>query len=146
MMHRTIAGLAGVLALAASCGGAAAQTRPGEAITGNTLLNACAAEVAIPDGTPAARTGNVECRSYLMGFFESVRYLNQESDMRSPGQPPGLYPAGCMKLPDYVSFRDLAKIVTDYGLAHPDLRTGPAVQLVKAALADKYPCPEKPPG
>jgi hypothetical protein len=140
-------------ALLAACavlaaGAAHAQAPVDRAVTGKELVDLCRSEMA-PDADKAKRrpgSPQWQCRSYMQGYFEAVRWLNQESDLRSPGSAPGLRPAGCMRLPDFVSFSDLAKILVDYGQSHPETADISGSELMQRALQDKYPCPAKPPG
>jgi hypothetical protein len=129
-------------------GAAHAVSPVDRAVTGKELTDLCKSEMA-PNAEQAQRkpgSPQWQCRSYIQGYFEAVRWLNQESDIRSPATPPGLRPAGCMRLPDFVSFTDLAKIVVDYGESHPEAANVSGSELMQRALQDRYPCPAKPPG
>ncbi len=51
----------------------------------------------------------------------------------------------CVRMPDFISFRDLAGRIVRFGDANPQLLDGPAASLAQKTLERDFPCPPPPP-
>lgn len=131
---RFVAPLLGGAVLA--CAAPALPARAAEPIRfGHELVAACRAFVA----APADRTS--PCRKYL---FDYMTEYKQAQDARLSAQlssAPLPEPARCIRMPDYLSFADLAALVVTRGDATFSLSEGPAEALVEDTLAVNFPCP-----
>ncbi len=127
--------------------GALAATPATQTLSGKDLVTLCKATTeAAPGAAIRPATPEWQCRSYLQGYFEALHWINHASPLRSPMYPPGMRPAGCISLPDFVSFTDLAKVIVTFADAHPDALADTASGLTHGALEEKYPCPAPPAG
>jgi hypothetical protein len=50
----------------------------------------------------------------------------------------------CVRLPDFIAYRDLADILIDYGRARPDSVNQTARSLADEAYSGRFPCPPAP--
>lgn len=122
------------IALATSTASAA------EINTGKELVTAC--------GIYAAKDENAmrdpdPCRRFLVGFFTAFK---ASEDARRDAMVKGL-PAtsstNCVRLPDFLSYREMARRVVAYGNAHPNELSGPANDLAQHTLETDFPCPQR---
>lgn len=110
--------------------------------TGRDLVQACRTYAAIenPDN---ARAPHV-CRTFLQGF--AVSLLARE-DARRDAMVKGLPMSSkeaCVRMPDFISFRELAARIVNFGDTNPTLLDLPAAQLAQKTLERDFPCPPPP--
>lgn len=81
------------------------------------------------------------CKAFIVSFFEA--YKKEQEDRQAAliqgrevdwSQP-------CIRMPDFVSFRDLAKLSIAKSQTDAKLVGGTAKDLLQAALVANYPCP-----
>jgi hypothetical protein len=126
------------LAAATLCllAGAAAAA---EIRTGRDLVNACRPYAQI-DNTDNARAPH-DCRTFLQGFAVA---LKAREDARIDAMVKGLPISSreaCVRMPDFISFRELAARIVRFGDANPPLLDGPAAALAQKTLERDFPCP-----
>jgi hypothetical protein len=118
---------------------AAAAAVAAEIKTGRDLVDACRS-YASANGQENARAPN-DCRTFLQGFAVS---LKAREDARLDAMVKGL-PAGtkeaCVRMPDFISFKELAERIVRFGDANPALLNGPATDLAQKTLERDFPCP-----
>jgi hypothetical protein len=110
--------------------------------TGRDLVQACRTYAAIqnPDN---ARAPHV-CRTFLQGF--AVSLLARE-DARRDAMVKGLPMSSkeaCVRMPDFISFPELAARIVNFGDTNPTLLDLPAAQLAQKTLERDFPCPPPP--
>ncbi len=129
-----------VIALAASC--LAATAGAAEIKTGRDLVAACRTYAASeqPDN---ARAPN-DCRTFLQGFAVSLKARQDATiDAMVKGLPTSSKEA-CVRMPDFISFRELAARIVNFGDANQNLLDGPASTLAQKTLERDFPCPPPP--
>lgn len=135
--------LAGALAALAAAAVAATPIN-----TGSDLVTVCE-PYSLSDQRAAAREVLPnKCQQFLSNFLTA--YIEAEKiklDAVARGLPGGQR-SPCVRLPDRLSFRDLAKRVVAMAWHDPDLLNGSAAMVVMRTLEHDFPCPknEKPPG
>jgi hypothetical protein len=113
--------------------------------TGRDLVNACSDYVSIDQSQDnnAARAPH-PCRNFLLGFFQSlVARERARQDAMVKGLPFTSKEA-CVRMPDFLSYRDMAQRVVNYGKANPAALDGPAATLAQKTLERDFPCPPQP--
>ena len=109
--------------------------------SGKELVAACASyaskdENALHDPDP--------CRRFLVGFFTAYKAAE---DARREAMVKGL-PAtpnsSCVRLPDFLSYREMAQRLVQYGNAHPAELAGTPNDLAQHTLETNFPCPPLP--
>ena len=128
--------LAAVLCLGAGAAQAA------EIKTGRDLVGVCSQYLAIGSGQDnnASRAPH-PCRDFLQGFFVSL--ISRES-ARQEAMLKGLPYASkevCVRMPDFLSYRDMAQRLVNYAAANPAALDGPAATLAQKTLERDFPCP-----
>jgi len=135
-MHRVlIAGLAIVLGTTVAIAAATIKT-------GRDLVESCR------DYTTNVKEENArlphDCRTFLQGFAVT---LKTREDARLDAMVKGM-PAtskeACVRMPDFISFRDLAQRIVRFGDANEALLTVPASELAQKTLEHDFPCPPPP--
>jgi hypothetical protein len=130
------------IAAAALCLLAAAATAAAEIKTGRDLVTACRTYAQI-DNTDNARAPH-DCRTFLQGFAVA---LKAREDARLDAMVRGLpfsSKEACVRMPDFISFRELAARIVRFGDANPSLLDGPAAALAQKTLERDFPCPPPP--
>ena len=133
---RRIALVTAMLCLAATAATAA------EIKTGHELVKACRGYSQI-DNTDNARAPH-DCRTFLQGFAVA---LKTREDARIDAMVRGLpfsSKEACVRMPDFISFRELAARIVRFGEANPPLLAGPAATLAQKTLEHDFPCPPPP--
>lgn len=110
--------------------------------TGSDLVNACKDYLA----KGAAQDNNVArsphpCRSFLQGFFVSlVEREKARQDAMVKGIP---YPSkvACVRLPDVLTYTDMAQRLINFAQANPPSLQDPAVTLAQKTVERDFPCP-----
>jgi hypothetical protein len=111
--------------------------------TGRELVNSCRSYAAI-QSTENARAPH-DCRTFLQGFAVSLKAREDARiDAMVKGMPFSSKEA-CVRMPDFISFRDLAGRIVRFGDANPQLLDGPAMTLAQKTLERDFPCPPPPP-
>jgi hypothetical protein len=110
--------------------------------TGRDLVQACRTYAAIenPDNARAPH----DCRTFLQGFAVS---LKTREDARVDAMVKGLPMSSkeaCVRMPDFISFRELAARIVNFGDTNPGLLNLPAAQLAQKTLERDFPCPPPP--
>lgn len=110
--------------------------------TGRDLVNACRDYMTADGGQDnnAARTPHA-CRTFLQGFFVS---LIERDRVRQDAMIKGLPYSStepCVRMPDFLSYREMAGRVMNFGQANPTAMDGPAATLALKTLERDFPCP-----
>jgi hypothetical protein len=122
-----------------------AATSPANAAdikTGRDLVLACRTYAAIenPDNARAPH----DCRTFLQGFAVS---LQAREEARRDAMIKGLPVSGreaCVRMPDFISFRELAARIVNFGDTNPRFLDLPAAELAQKTLERDFPCPPPP--
>jgi hypothetical protein len=110
--------------------------------TGAALVTACQDYLA----KGAAQDANVSraphpCRSFLEGFFLSlVSRENARRDAMVKGIPYSSKER-CVRLPDFLSYTDMAQRLIKYAESNPQALQGPALILAQQTVERDFPCP-----
>jgi hypothetical protein len=110
--------------------------------TGRDLVTSCKEYAAI-ENADNARAPH-DCRTFLQGFAVA---LKAREDARVDAMVRGLpfsSKEACVRMPDFISFRELAARVVRFGEANPPLLDGPASTLAQRTLERDFPCPPPP--
>jgi hypothetical protein len=108
--------------------------------TGKDLVAACATyaskdENAMRDPDP--------CRRFLVGFFTAYKTSEDARQQDVVKGVPGTNIGPCVRLPDFLSYREMAQRLVKYGNAHPAELAGPAADLAQHTLETDFPCPPR---
>ena len=110
--------------------------------SGRDLVQACRTYAAI-ENTDNARAPH-DCRTFLQGFAVSLQAREEaRRDAMVKGLPASSRDA-CVRMPDFISFRELAARIVNFGDTNPTLLTLPAAQLAQKTLEHDFPCPAQP--
>jgi hypothetical protein len=118
----------------------ASSATAAEINTGGELVTACANYAAKDEN---AMRDPDPCRRFLVGFFTA--YKTSEDAQRDamvkglPGSPS----TACVRLPDFLSYREMAQRIVKYGNAHSTELAGSANELAKHTLEMDFPCPPR---
>lgn len=110
--------------------------------TGRDLVNSCRSYAAIEN--PENARAPHDCRTFLQGFAVS---LKAREDARIDAMVKGLpfsSKEACVRMPDFISFRELAGRIVRFGDANPQLLDGHAATLAQKTLERDFPCPPPP--
>ena len=132
---RTLAIACAVLCLTAVS--ASAEIR-----TGRDLVNACRDYMTADTGQDnnAAHTPH-PCRNFLQGFFVSlIARENARTESMLKGLPYSSKET-CVRMPDFLSYREMAGRIVNYAQGHPEAMNGPAATLAQKTLERDFPCP-----
>jgi|KBSMisStandDraft_5_1062788.scaffolds.fasta_scaffold769042_2 Ssp1 endopeptidase immunity protein Rap1a len=81
------------------------------------------------------------CRRFLVGFFTAyIAAQNAQRDGMVQGLP-ATHSASCVRLPDSLSYREMAQRLVRYGNAHPNELAGTPNDLAQHTLETDFPCP-----
>ena len=105
---------------------AASSALAAEIVTGRDLVEQCGAN-------------GPRCRDFIQGYFKIVLAPGDEGVGPDASNPPGQ--RRCVRLPDFISYRDLAQILVDYSKNKPELLSEPPEKLADAAYQARFPCP-----
>jgi len=120
----------------------AALALAAEIRTGRDLMDACRAYVAIDVGQDnnAARSPH-PCRTFLQGFFVSlIARENARAEAVLKGLPYASKEA-CVRMPDFLSYREMAGRLVKYVELNPTALEMPAATLAQKTLERDFPCP-----
>jgi hypothetical protein len=120
----------------------ALPSNAGRIETGGALVTACQDYLA----KGAAQDSNVAraphpCRSFLEGFFQSlVSRENARQDAMVKGIP---YTSKerCVRLPEFLSYTDMAQRLITFAQSNPQALQGPALLLAQQTVERDFPCP-----
>lgn len=110
--------------------------------TGRDLVTACSDYIAIGQSQDnnAARAPH-PCRNFLLGFFQSlIARERARTDAMVKGLPFTSKEA-CVRMPDFLSYRDMAARVVNFGKLNPAALDLPAATLAQKTLERDFPCP-----
>jgi hypothetical protein len=130
------------VACAALCLAASAQAA--EIRTGRDLVEACRNYMAVDGGQDnnASRAPH-PCRNFLQGFFVS---LVSREEARTEAMLKGLpYSSkeACVRMPDFLSYREMAGRLVNYAQSNPASLDGPAATMAQKTLERDFPCPKQ---
>lgn len=111
--------------------------------TGRDLVVACRDYVAKTTEENARLPHS--CRTFLQGFAVS---LKAREDARLDAMVKGLpftSKEACVRMPDFISFRELATRIIRFGDNNPALLNAAATELAQKTLERDFPCPPPPP-
>jgi len=120
----------------------ALPSNAGRIDSGADLVTACRDYLA----KGAAQDSNVAraphpCRSFLQGFFQSlVSRENARRDAMVKGIPYSSKER-CVRLPDFLSFTEMAQRLITYSEANSQALQGPALNLAQQTVERDFPCP-----
>jgi hypothetical protein len=120
----------------------AGPAQAGRIETGQDLVRECSDYL----GRGAAQDNNVAraphpCRSFLQGFFVS---LIERDNARRDALVKGLPYASkekCVRLPDFLSYTDMAQRIMNYTKSNPQALSTPAATVAQQTLERDFPCP-----
>ena len=119
----------------------AAAAYAAEIKTGRDLVTACSSYIAADQVQDNNAAHPHPCRSFLQGFFVSlVERERARQDAMVRGLPFTSKEA-CVRMPDFLSYRDMAQRVVNYGKAFPASLDGAAATLAQKTLERDFPCP-----
>lgn len=112
--------------------------------TGRDLVDACRDYTALDSrqDNNAARRPH-PCRDFLQGFFVSLvsrETARQEALLK--GLPYSSKEA-CVRMPDFLSYREMAGRLVNFGQTNPAALDGPAATLAQRTLERDFPCPKQ---
>lgn len=110
--------------------------------TGRDLVTACSNYIAIDQAQDnnAARAPH-PCRNFLLGFFQSlVARERARTDAMVKGLP-FTSKEQCVRMPDFLSYRDMATRIVNFGKQNPVSLDLPAATLAQKTLERDFPCP-----
>ena len=120
----------------------AVPTHAADIKTGRDLVTACSDYIA----RDARQDNNVArsphpCRAFLLGFFQSlVARERARQDAMVKGLPFTSKEA-CVRMPDFLSYRDMAGRVVNYAKVNPASLELPAATLAQKTLERDFTCP-----
>jgi len=135
-MHRIlIVGLAIVLGTTVAIAAATINT-------GRDLVESCR------DYTTNVKEENArlphDCRTFLQGFAVTLKTREDARLNAMVKGMPSTSKEACVRMPDFISFRDLAQRIVRFGDANEALLTVPASELAQKTLEHDFPCPPPP--
>lgn len=108
--------------------------------TGRDLVQACRTYAAI-ENTDNARAPHV-CRTFLQGFAVTLQAREEARRDAMVKGLPMMSKEACVRMPDFISFRELAARIVNFGDTNPQLLDLPAAQLAQRTLERDFPCPQ----
>jgi hypothetical protein len=112
--------------------------------TGTDLVAVCEPYSKLDESAATNAVTPDRCRHYLTDFLTAfIEAEKLKLDAAARGLPAG-EPSPCVRLPDRLTYRDLAKRVVAMAWHDPDLLNGSAAMLVKRTLEHDFPCPTDP--
>lgn len=108
--------------------------------TGKDLVAACTIYAAKDEN---AMRDPDPCRRFLVGFFIAFKAAEDARREAMVKGLPAASSAGCVRLPDFLSYREMAQRLVKYGNAHPSELTGSANDLAQHTLETDFPCPPR---
>jgi hypothetical protein len=108
--------------------------------TGTDLVNSCREYSAI--ATQENARAPHDCRTFLQGFAVA---LKAREDARVDAMVRGLpfsSKEACVRMPDFISFRELAGRIVNFGQANPGMLNEPATVVAQRTLERDFPCPQ----
>jgi len=121
------------LALAAPA--AAAELSSGKELVEACTIYAAKDENAIHDPDP--------CRRFLVGFFTAFKTSEDAHRDAMVKGLPAAATSSCVRLPDFLSYRDMAQRIVKYGNAHGAELAAPPRDLAQHTLETDFPCPPR---
>ncbi|MBI1238333.1 MAG: hypothetical protein GC199_03215 [Alphaproteobacteria bacterium] len=115
---------------------AGAQDLPDVIERGEHLVQSCENYLLTPQSKTHA------CRSFFIEFFQSSKEADEErfqAMLRGDVVPAN---GPCYRMPDFISFPDLAKLVVNGASGNQKLLDGTAAALIEGVLATNFPCPD----
>lgn len=109
--------------------------------TGGDLVSACQNYLAATGKFDSNARAPHPCRTFLQGFAVALQAReNARLDAKVRGLP---YAAKeqCVRMPDFISFRELAQRIVNFGTQNPRLLDAPAATLAQKTLERDFPCP-----
>jgi Rap1a immunity proteins len=121
-----------------------ASAHAAEIRTGRDLVNACRDYMSLDSGQDNNATRRPHpCRDFLQGFFVSlVARQDAHREAMLKGLPYSSKEA-CVRMPDMLTYRDMAGRLINYGQSNSALLDGPAATLAQRTLERDFPCPKQ---
>lgn len=120
----------------------AATSHAADIKTGRELVAACSNYIAVDQAQDnnAARAPH-PCRTFLLGFFQSlVARERARTDAMVKGLP-FTSKEQCVRMPDFLSYRDMATRIVNFAKLNPASIDLPAATLAQKTLERDFPCP-----
>ena len=109
--------------------------------TGRQIVTACQAYLKLPpDAAENARHPQHHCRQFIVSFFsayaaaERIKPESQTTGIGSSARGP------CVRLPEFLSFRDMAARMIAQSEREPSSLDRPAMELAQKTLEHDFPC------
>ncbi len=118
----------------------AAPAVAAEINTGKELVAACGAYAAKDEN--ALREPD-PCRRFLVGFFTAFKTSEDAHRDAMVKGLPAAATSSCVRLPDFLSYREMAQRIVKYGNAHSAELAGPPRDLAQHTLETDFPCPPR---
>lgn len=103
--------------------------------SGSVLIENCQAYVADESLKDHA------CKAFIVDFFEAYKKEQEERQAAIIQGQEVDWSQPCIRMPDFVSFRDLAKLTIAKSQTDLKLAGGTAKDLLQGTLVANYPCP-----
>lgn len=120
----------------------AATSHAAEIKTGRDLVTACGNYIAA-DQTQDNNVARAPhpCRNFLLGFFQSlVARERARTDAMVKGLP-FTSKEQCVRMPDFLSYRDMATRIVNFAKLNPVALDLPAATFAQKTLERDFPCP-----
>lgn len=120
----------------------AANSHAADIKTGHELVASCSNYIAVDQAQDnnAARAPH-PCRTFLLGFFQSlVARERARTDAMVKGLP-FTSKEQCVRMPDFLSYRDMATRIVNFAKLNPAALDLPAATLAQKTLERDFPCP-----
>ena len=116
----------------------------GQVETGRQLVEACKAYLALPENaSDNALHPQHHCRQFIASFLSAYAAgENARTASRVTGAGSAANQA-CVRLPDYLSFRDMAARMIAYAEEDPSVLDNLAPELARKTLEHDFPCNAK---
>jgi hypothetical protein len=108
--------------------------------TGAALVSACEAFGKLDENTASNAVHPHYCHQFLVGFFSAFAEGDQAERNARIGFSQGAKSGACVRLPEFLSYRDMATRVVAQSKRDPSLLQGPATTLAQRTLEYDFPC------
>jgi hypothetical protein len=134
--------LAAALALSTLAAGPSWAT--GQVETGRQIVAACKAYLALPaDAAENALHPQHHCRQFIASYLSAYAAGESASTDSAVTGSGSLAKKACVRLPAYLSFRDMAARMVAYADSDPSALDNLATELARKTLEHDFPCEHK---
>lgn len=88
------------------------------------------------------RLAGNRCRQYMVGFAQNLQHFQAGGDPVAVLGVNEEYRGACIRMPDFVSYDQLAAMIVSEASEAPELMDEEAVNLLFQTFAENFPCPE----